>query len=185
MERAKKLWQMFLIFLKIGTFTFGGGLAMLPIIHKEFVDKHHWISEEEMLDVFAISQSMPGVIALNAAIYIGYRLQGIPGAIIGALGKILPAFLSILLILLLLGFVQGNVYVDRALAGIRAASAALILLSTIKMIKKTLKNWLDIAVAAVSFVLIVFASLNVIYAILLGAAVGLVAYGIGRARKHA
>lgn len=185
MERAKKLWRMFLIFLKIGTFTFGGGLAMLPVIHKEFVDKHHWISEEEMLDVFAVSQSMPGVIALNAAIFIGYRLQGIPGAIVAALGKILPAFGSILLILLVLGFLQGNPYVDRVMAGIRAASAALILRSTISMVKKALKNWMDIALAAVSFLLIVFASLNAVYAILLGAAVGLTAYGIRRARKHA
>lgn len=185
MDRAKKLWQIFLIFLKIGTFTFGGGMAMLPIIHKEFVEKNRWLSEEEMLDVFAVSQSMPGAIALNASIFIGYRLMGVAGAIVSALAQILPAFASILLVIMVLGSLQGNAYVDKVLAGIRAASAGLILLSTVKMVQKAVKNWLDIAVAAGSFFLIAFAGLNVIYAILIGAAMGLVAYGIGRARGHA
>ncbi len=184
MERAKKLWQMFRIFFKIGAFTFGGGMAMLPVIHKEFVDKHRWISEEEMLDVFAVSQSMPGVIALNASIFIGYRLQGVPGAIVATLAQVLPSFCSILLVLLALSFLQGNPYVDRVMAGIRAASAALILRSTVNLIKKTLKKPLDIAIAAAAFILIVFVNLNVVYAIALGAVAGLSAYGIRRAQRH-
>ncbi len=176
---------MFLVFLKIGTFTFGGGMAMLPVIHKEIVDRRKWISEEEIIDVFAISQSMPGVIAINASIYVGYRVSGFAGAVSASLGTVLPAFLSILLVLTLLSSLAGNPVVDKVFAGIRAASAALILRAAINLGKKAVKSKLDIAIAAVSFIIIVFFSVSAMYAILMGALIGLVVYAYGRVRKHA
>ncbi len=185
MQKLRHLTKIFLIFFKIGAFTIGGGMAMLPVIHKEIVDKNKWMSDEEMLDVFAVSQSMPGVIAINASIYVGFRLAGLPGALAATFGSVLPSFISILLVLTVLSFVQGNAYVERAFAGIRAAAAALILRAAIKLGRQSMKKWLDYAIAAAAFVMIVFFDVSVIYAILMGAAVGLAFHVVGRAKKHA
>lgn len=179
MKRYQQIIKMFLIFFKIGALTIGGGMAMLPVIHKEIVDKRKWMSDEQMLDVFAISQSMPGVIAINASIYVGYHIARLPGALIATFGVVLPSFLSILLILTLLSFVQGNIYVEKALAGIRAAAAALILRSAIHLGIKSMKSKLDITIAAAAFILIVL-GVNVVYAILMGAAAGLALYVVRR-----
>ena len=160
-------------------------MAMLPLIQKEVVDRRKWISEEEIVDVFAISQSMPGVIAINASIYVGTRVAGFAGAVSAAFGVILPAFVSIILVVTLLSFLQGNPVVDKVFAGIRAASAALILQAAIKLGKKAVKSKLDIAIAAISFIIIVFFSVSAVYAILFGAVVGLVAYAYGRSKKNA
>lgn len=185
MKKFPRLLRLFLIFFKIGALTIGGGMAMLPVIHKEIVDKNKWMTDEQMLDVFAVSQSMPGVIAINASIYVGYRLEGLPGALAATLGSVLPSFISILLIVTVLSFVQGNPYVEKAFAGIRAAAAALILRAAIKLGKQSMKKWTDIAIAAAAFVMIVFFNINVVFAILMGAAAGLILFVIGRVRKHA
>lgn len=185
MNGTRKLFRMFLIFFKIGALTIGGGMAMLPVIHREIVDRRQWVSAEEMLDVFAVSQSMPGVIAINASIYVGYRVAGFAGAVAATLGVVLPSFISILLILTILSFVQGNPYVEKALAGIRAAASALILVAAIQLGKKSVKGRLDIAIAAASFLLIVLFDVNVVYAVLMGAAAGLILYVVRRFRKHA
>lgn len=185
MQKLRHLFKIFLIFAKIGAFTIGGGMAMLPVIHKEIVDKNQWMTDEEMIDVFAVSQSMPGVIAINASIYVGYRLAGLPGALAATFGSVLPSFVSILLILTVLSFVQGNPYVERAFAGIRAAAAALILRAAIKLGRQSIKKWTDWAIAAAAFVMIVFFDINVVYAVLMGGVVGLAIHVIGRAKKHA
>ena len=104
----KLIWELFFSFLKIGTFTFGGGLAMLPLIRKTAVEEKGWMTEDEMVDCLAISQSLPGMLAVNAAIYIGNRKKALVGSIAAALGVILPAFVSILIILLFLGRIEQN-----------------------------------------------------------------------------
>ncbi len=166
MKKIKQLFKMFIVFLKVGSFTFGGGLAMIPIIQKEVVDKQKWIKEEEILDIFAISQSIPGVISINSAIFIGKRVMGISGAIAAALGLILPAFFSILLIVILLTNINNNVYIDNAFSGIRSASAALILLAAIKLGKSSLKNKAGYAIAIISFLAIVVFDINAIWVII-------------------
>ena len=90
--------QLFLTFMKIGAFTFGGGWAMISIIEKEIVDKHHWIEKDEFLDLLAIAQSLPGILAVNIATSIGDRLRGLKGGLVAAAGTILPSFLIILAI---------------------------------------------------------------------------------------
>ncbi|MDE6458665.1 MAG: chromate transporter, partial [Muribaculum sp.] len=94
--------QLFTTFLKIGAFTFGGGWAMISIIEREIVDKHHWISKEEFLDLLAISQSMPGILAVNISVSIGDRLRGFKGSVVAAIGTILPSFLIIISIAIFL-----------------------------------------------------------------------------------
>ena len=172
----KLIWELFFSFLKIGTFTFGGGLAMLPLIRKTAVEEKGWMTEDEMVDCLAISQSLPGMLAVNAAIYIGNRKKALVGSIAAALGVILPAFVSILIILLFLGRIEQNLYVLGAFEGIKAASVALIAVAAYKMGKQILKGKMEYFIAAVSFLIIVFAGISAIWAIIFGGLVGLASY---------
>lgn len=170
----KLIFELFLTFLKIGTFTFGGGLAMLPLIRKSVVEEKGWMTEEEMTDCLAISQSLPGMLAVNTSIYVGYRKKALAGSIAAALGVILPAFVSIVAILLFLGKIEENPYVLGAFEGIKAASAALIALAAWQMGKQVLKGKLEYFIAAASFLMIVFAGVSAVWAIAFGGFTGLV-----------
>jgi Chromate transport protein ChrA len=174
------IWELFITFFKIGSFTFGGGLAMLPLIRKTVVDDKKWMTEEEITDCFAISQSLPGVLAVNAAIYVGNRKKSLPGSIAATLGVVLPALVSILAILLFLGRIEDNIYVKGAFEGIKAASAALILVAAYKMGKQILKGKTEYLIALISFILIVFAGISAVWAIVFGGAVG---YGVYLSQK--
>lgn len=182
----KVLMKLFTVFFKIGAFTFGGGYAMLPLIQKEVVDRQKWLEEEEILDIFAISQSVPGVIAINSAIFIGKRVAGTWGSIFSALGVILPSFVIILFVAtVLIDYnLRENYIVDKVFTGIRAASAALILLAAIKMARKAVKNKLGIAVAIISFGIVVLFDVHAIWAVILGACAGIAQHLYsGRAKK--
>lgn len=91
-------WKLFTIFAKIGAFTIGGGVAMIPLIEREIVDKNKWLSDEEFMDMISIAQSAPGLIAVNVAIFIGHKLGGLKGSIIATVGSVLPPFIIILLV---------------------------------------------------------------------------------------
>lgn len=129
--------QLFLTFFKIGAFTFGGGWAMISIIEKEIVDKHHWIERDEFLDLLAIAQSLPGILAVNIATSIGDRLRGVKGGIVASLGTILPSFMIILAIAIFL--TPETIKNSRALSsifmGIRPAVVALIIAPVITTAK--------------------------------------------------
>lgn len=172
----KLIWELFFTFLKIGTFTFGGGLAMLPLIRKAVVEEKGWMTDEEITDCFAVGQSLPGVIAINAATYVGNKKKAVPGAVAATLGVSLPAFISIIIILLFLGRIEDNLYVKGAFEGVKAASAALILFAAWKMGKRILKGKLEYFIAAVSFLTIVIAGISAVFAIVFGGLAGLAAY---------
>ena len=127
--------EAFGIFFKIGAFTIGGGYAMVPLIENEIVTKRKWIAQEDFIDLLAISQSAPGILAVNISIFIGYKLRGIRGSIITALGTILPSFIIILAIALFFHSFKDNPIVERIFKGIRPAvvgllaSAALVLMT--------------------------------------------------------
>lgn len=172
----KVAWELFLIFFKIGSFTFGGGMAMLPLIKNEVVDKRKWVSEEEILDVFAIAQSVPGVIAVNSAIFIGRKVGGVKGAVFAAFGVVLPAFLAILLVIAILTGLAGNKYVEKVFAGIRAASAGLILLAAIKLGKSSVKGKKGWIIALVSFAAIALFNINAMWVVVFGGVTGIITY---------
>lgn len=178
--QLKHLWNIFWIFFKIGAFTFGGGLAMLPLIQKEVVDKYQWVSETEILDIFAISQSVPGVIAINSAIFIGKRVMGLKGAIAATLGVVLPAFISIILVITILVGLRGNRVVEKVFTGIRAASAALILLAAVKLGKTAIKSKAGYIIALVSFGMIVVFGIHAMWAVVFGGMAGLLTYWVNR-----
>jgi chromate transporter len=184
LHRFSVLAKLFWAFLKVGSLTFGGGLAMLPLIQQEVVDKQKWISNEEIIDVFAISQSVPGVIAINSSIFIGNKVAKIPGAVAAAFGVILPAFLSILLILIALLRFQNNVYVEKALSGIRAASAGLILMTAIKLGQNILKNWWTWIIAIAALTAILIFNINAAWTVAGGGIAGYFTWLFERARAH-
>jgi chromate transporter len=176
MNKLKILTQLFWVFFKVGSFTFGGGYAMLPLIQKEVVEKEKWVAEEEIVDIFAISQSVPGVIAINSSIFIGNKVAKIPGAIAAALGVILPAFVSIILILAVLLSFQNNIYVQKVLQGIRAASVGLIFLAAVKLGKSILKDKLGWIIALVSFGVICLFNINAAWVVIGGGMIGYLTY---------
>lgn len=165
--------NLFWSFFKIGFFTFGGGLAMIPFIEDEFVAKKKWLSADEMRELVILSQTLPGVVAVNVSIFVGQRRAGWLGSIAALLGTVLPALIAIVLILVALTGFEDNKYVKMVFVGIKAASAALILDTVIRMSRKTL-GW-DTAcwvVAAISL-LIVILGLSAAWPVLFGAFAGL------------
>lgn len=143
-------WQLFLTFVKIGTFTIGGGYAMLPLIQREVVERH-WLTKEEFIDIFAVTQSLPGIFAVNIAIFVGFQLKKRLGALCCALGTILPSFLIILAIALFFTHARENIWIERAFKGLRPAVVALIVvpcITTAKSIKLTYKQLIIPVVAA-------------------------------------
>ena len=141
-------------FFKIGAFTIGGGYAMVPLIENEIVTKRKWISQDEFMDLMAISQSAPGIFAVNISIFIGYKLRGVRGSVVTALGTILPSFLIILAIALFFSNFKDNVYVENIFKGIRPAVVALIAAPTFTMAKSAKINRYTIWIPVVSALLI-------------------------------
>lgn len=169
-------WQLFLTFIKIGTFTIGGGYAMLPLIQREVVGRN-WLTKEEFIDIFAVTQSLPGIFAVNISIFVGYRLKKKLGALCCALGTVLPSFLIILAIALFFTHVRENIWIERAFKGLRPAVVALIVvpcLTTAKSIKLTHKL---LVIPVVAALLIWLCGVSPAWIILV-AIVGGIIYGI-------
>jgi chromate transporter len=158
--------QLFWTFFKLGLFTIGGGMAMIPLMQGIIVDKKKWMTEEEIVDCIAVSQGLPGVIAINMATYIGHQKKGIGGAIAATIGVILPSLITIIAVVELLRGIGDNRYVNGALTGIKAAATGLIAYSAYK----GPFQWV-LAVAA--FGLIILLDVNAVWVILAGIALGL------------
>lgn len=171
---------MFAIFFRIGAFTIGGGYAMLPLIEKEVVDEQKWISREEIVDVFAVSQSLPGVIAINSSMFIGYKIAGLPGVCAATLGVILPSFLIILIIAYAMVSWRENPYLTKAFTGVRAGVTALIGISAVKLGKSVIKNKAGLWIATLTFAAIAFLEIHAMWAIIAGAITGVLGLTAGR-----
>lgn len=165
---------------KIGAFTFGGGYAMIPIMQEEFVARKGWVKDEDILDIFAIAQSMPGVIALNTSTFVGYRLAGVRGGLIAAIGIILPSFIIISVLSSIYLLFNTNPYVAAAFQGVRACVATLIIRAAYNMAKAGIKNWFGIVVAAIGFVLVALLQVNTIFVIIGAGIVGYLYGGRGK-----
>ena len=171
-----KYCELFTTFFKIGTFTIGGGYAMIPLIESEVVEKRKWVEQGEFLDLIAIAQSCPGVFAINISTFVGYKLLGTRGALCTTVGTALPSFLIILLIAMFFRQMEDNAVVAALFRGIRPAVVALIAAPTFSMARRahiTLANcWIPIA----SALLIWKVGVNPIF-VILAAAVGGFLYG--------
>ena len=165
MEKRVSLWQIFTVFAKIGAFTIGGGYAMIPIIQAE-MSRRGWISDDDLPDIVALSQSAPGVMAVNISIFAGYKLRGFKGSVAATLGSITPSFLIILAIAMFFSAFKDNPYVERAFKGIRPVVISLIAVPMVNMARKSCKAWWAWALAVGSLVLVAFLNVSPIYIIL-------------------
>lgn len=181
-NKLKLYLQLLLSFMKIGVVTFGGGYAMIPIIENETSKNRKWISERDLLEVIAISESTPGPIAICAASFIGYKVAGVCGAFFATLGVVLPSFLIIFVIATFLKSFSDYKIVKYAFTGIRAGVLALIIKAVVSMFKKAPKHIIAYIIMALSFVLVAFFSTNVLVIIVSSAVVGIVASYIARKR---
>ncbi len=189
-EKLKNSWLLFLTFFKIGAFTFGGGYAMIPIIEKEMCEKHKWLKGEEILDIFAISESTPGPIAINSATFVGYRVAGVLGSMCATFGVVLPSFIIISLISLVLKEFSHYEIVKFAFNGIRAGVLALVIKAFISMYKKCPKSLFSYVLMFGAFVASIFIdtlglNISIIYIIVTCAVIGLIHSVIERKRGKA
>ncbi len=134
--KFKKSLSLFWAFFKIGLFTFGGGYAMLPMIHREITEKRKWATDQDVIDYYAIGQMTPGIIAINTATFIGYKTAGIPGALAATLGMVTPSLIIITALASLILKYRDNPYVNKALLGVQGAVVALIAVAIVRMGKR-------------------------------------------------
>lgn len=189
MKKIKSLLELFLLMMKIGMFTFGGGYAMINLLDNEFVSKKKWMDSEEFVDLVAIAESTPGPIAINCSTYIGFKKMGFIGALVSTLGMCIPSFCIIYFISLFFDRFLEVTWVASAFKGIQACVVFLILSAGVKMLKKMKKTPFNIAVITLTLAsFVIFSLLSVafssIFYILIFGAVGMFLYALRRARKE-
>lgn len=168
--------ELFLSFFKLGAITFGGGLAMLPLLRREVVQNKKWASDEEMMDYYAIGQSTPGIIATNVATFIGFKLQGFIGSLVATIAVVTPSLIIIMLIAALASSdgVKNIALVQHAFNGINVAVAALLLSALLDLSKKTISDIFTLFIALLAFVAMAFFSVSAIWIVLLSAIFGII-----------
>lgn len=161
------LVEIFWTFLKIGAFTFGGGYAMIPLIQHEVINHRRWLREGEFVELLTIAQTAPGPIALNTAVFVGYKLRGYRGALMAVLGVVVPSFMIILVVAMFFADIRDNVWVDAAFKGMRPAVVALIV-APIVGLTRGMNVWL-MAVAAATALVVWYYGLSPVWFLMAGA----------------
>ncbi|MDO5396944.1 MAG: chromate transporter [bacterium] len=170
----KLYFKLFITFLKIGAFTFGGGYAMIPLITRETVLHHRWIDDSDILDIIAIAESTPGPIAVNAATFVGYKIAGFGGAFFSTLGVILPSFVIIYIISFILNLFQSMKPVQYAFCGIRAGVLALLIKALVSMYRQCPKSLMSYILMGLAFAASALLGVNVLLIILACALIGII-----------
>lgn len=169
----KLLGQLYWAFLRIGGLTFGGGLTMLPMLKFELVEKKNWITEDELIDCYAIGQCTPGIIAINTATFVGYKKAGISGGIFATMGMVTPSLVIITLIAACLENFMDNVWLGHALMGVRGVVCALMLNTVITLAKKSLLNPISYVICAIAFLLALLTGVPTILIVVMAALCGI------------
>ena len=170
----KELWELFWTFAKMGAMTFGGGMAMLPILQREVVDSKHWATEEELMDYYAIGQCTPGIIAVNTATFIGQKYRGWLGGIVATLGVVFPSLVIISILAGLITNFSHLAWVKNAFAGIQVCVCVLIFNAVVKLLKKSV---VDRRTAAIFLLVLaggVFLSISPVWFVITAALAGIV-----------
>ena len=182
------LIDLFFTFFKIGLFTFGGGYAMISLIHEACVERKKWITDDEMMDITVIAESTPGPVAINCATFVGYKKSGIKGAIAATVGVVLPSFIIIYLISLFLDSFLEITWIASAFKGIKIAVGVLIVDAAFKLIKKMPKKPFQLVVLITAFIIMMAVNLfavkiSSITLMLIAGLCGLIVYGLSNIRK--
>ena len=182
-SKCAVLWELFFVFFKIGAVTFGGGLAMLPILERELVEKRNWVEKERLLDYFAIGQSTPGIIAVNVATFIGYTRSGVLGGCLATLGVITPSLIIITLIALFLSGFNNIAWVKKALAGINIGVSALLCKAVWKFRKNVTASVLAVFLFVLSFVAVVVFHVSTVIVVVVSVTCGIITYFVKRGKE--
>ena len=177
-EKLRILKTLYLTFAKIGGVTFGGGLSMMAMFRTELIEKRNWITDEELLDYYAIGQSTPGIIAINVSTFIGYKQLGVLGGIVSTLGMITPSLVIIMILAKLINSVDRFPVVQKALNGVNVAVAVLLTKISVDFGKKSITNVFSALVALLSFAFVYFLKIKSFYIILFAVALGISLYFI-------
>lgn len=177
MKKQHTLMELFLTFLKIGALTFGGGYAMMPIMRKEVVEKKSWADDDDILKILVISESTPGVLAVNSATFIGYKIGGFKGSLVATLGVVIPSFIIISIISLFIIEFKQLTLVAYAFYGIQAGVAVLITRAAFKLSKKIHFSVFSVIILLSSLAVALLTGFSVIYILIISALLGIV-YGI-------
>ena len=172
-DKKTSLAALFITFAKVGVMTFGGGYAMIPILDRELCENKGWVTQEELMDYYAIGQCTPGIIAVNTASFVGHKLYGITGAIVATLGVVFPSIVIITLIAALLKNFADLEIVKHAFAGIRVCVCVLILNAVIKLFKSGIKDVYCVVLFLLIFALSFFLDISPIIFVLFSAAAGI------------
>ena len=173
-EKIKNLLNLYSSFAKIGTFTIGGGLAMMPMMQAELIEKRKWITDEELIDYYAVGQSTPGIVAVNVATFVGYKQMGIIGGIFATLGMVTPSLVIIMILASLINSINDFPIIQKALKGINVAVAALLTSTIINFMKKTIKKFTNAIFMLISFLLVFVLKLPSFWIILFALLIGVV-----------
>lgn len=174
MDKIKNLFNLYFSFAKIGTFTIGGGLAMMPMMQSELIEKRKWITDEELIDYYAVGQSTPGIVAVNVATFVGYKQMGIVGGIFATLGMVTPSLVIIMILASLINSINDFPIIQKALKGINVAVAALLTSTIINFMKKTIKKFTNAIFMMISFLLVFVFKLPSFWIILFALFIGVV-----------
>lgn len=183
-SKAKKIFALFVTFLKIGAFTFGGGYAMIPLIQHEIAENHKWITNDDILDIIAISESTPGPISVNSATFVGYKVAGVLGAVFATLGLVLPSYIIITIVAFFLDKFSHLQVVKFAFNGIRAGVLVLIIKALVSMYKQCPKSAVAYIIMAIAFIGAAILNINALIVLISCAIIGLVTYNISLRRAN-
>ncbi|MBE6387519.1 MAG: chromate transporter [Lentisphaerae bacterium] len=174
-EYFSRLWLLFWTFAKIAALVVGGGLAMLPVIEETFVNRKKILTSEELLDMIAITQTIPGIIAVNSAVYVGWKVAGLLGAVCATVGVILPSFTVIVIIAMFFPSLSpDNIYIKGAFSGVRAAITGMIAVTAYNTLRKGVKKRIDAVIVAAGFITCAIFKVNPAYVICAAMPAGLV-----------
>ena len=165
-EKFISALRLFAVFFKIGLFSFGGGYAMFTMIEREVVEKHKYLTHDELMDVFAIAESTPGAVAINVATFVGTRVAGIFGGIFTTFGLMLPSIVIIMALSYIIDLVRDNKWVEYLFKGIRAGVLVLIAKAVLSFFRSMRKDWFDFVLLIASFLIAFLTEVSVIYIIL-------------------
>ena len=168
----KKLIELFISIFKIGAFTFGGGYAMIPLIEEEVVNNKGWLSKEEFVDILIVAQSLPGALAVNTSIFLGYKISGILGAITALMAVILPSFFIILIIAIFFMQFRNNYYINAAFQGITAAVPMLVLVGAISLSRGLSKNLRTILTIIIALIALMFFNIHPVLVVVISGVYG-------------
>ena len=174
MKGCGSLGRLFWEFLKLGLFTIGGGMAMIPQMQRIAVDDNGWLTDEEVIDCIAVSQSLPGIVAINMATYIGRKMAGFWGAVCATVGVALPSFVIIILAVLLLDRVEHNPWVDGAFIGVKAAVCGLLIVTAISLGRQVIRTHVQFLLMLAALAAVAFGGINAVWVILAAALLGIV-----------